>query len=169
MNTHDSIFHKAILKLLAEIFDGPTGDEAYILNPGDSGLLRQLESISAAAASRRPAPDRPPIAAHVDHVLYGIRLMNRWVGGEKNPWAEADWTASWKRTTVTDEEWRTLREQLRSETRVWRDALARVTTYLPQQGITGAIAIVAHLAYHLGAIRQIDRSIRGPSAEQTAP
>jgi hypothetical protein len=34
--------------------------------------------------------------------------------------------------------------------------------------LTGAIAIVAHLAYHLGAIRQIDRSIRGPSAEQAA-
>jgi hypothetical protein len=31
--------------------------------------------------------------------------------------------------------------------------------------LNGVIASVAHLAYHLGAIRQIDRAIRGPSAE----
>ena len=29
---------------------------------------------------------------------------------------------------------------------------------------TGAIASAAHLAYHLGAIRQIDRATRGPTA-----
>ena len=32
-------------------------------------------------------------------------------------------------------------------------------------GVAGMIAGVVHLAYHMGAIRQIDRSIRGPSAE----
>jgi hypothetical protein len=30
--------------------------------------------------------------------------------------------------------------------------------------LNGVIASVAHLAYHLGAIRQIDRSIQGPKA-----
>jgi hypothetical protein len=30
--------------------------------------------------------------------------------------------------------------------------------------LNGVIASVAHLAYHLGAIRQIDRTIRGPEA-----
>lgn len=32
--------------------------------------------------------------------------------------------------------------------------------------LNGAIGSIAHLAYHLGAIRQIDRGTRGPSAEQ---
>jgi hypothetical protein len=32
--------------------------------------------------------------------------------------------------------------------------------------LNALIASVAHVAYHLGAIRQIDRTIRGPSAEQ---
>jgi hypothetical protein len=33
----------------------------------------------------------------------------------------------------------------------------------------GWIAVsVIHLAYHLGAIRQIDRSLRGPTAEDEA-
>jgi hypothetical protein len=30
--------------------------------------------------------------------------------------------------------------------------------------LTGMVSSVVHLAYHLGAIRQMDRRIRGPSA-----
>src|SRR5262245_12471896 len=102
MNNADSVFHRALPKLLIEIFEGPPGDEAYILNPGDSGLLRQLESISAATASISPASDKPPIAAHADHVHFGLSLLNRWVGGETNPWANADWNACWKITAITE-------------------------------------------------------------------
>jgi hypothetical protein len=157
----------ALALLASELLEGPAG-ECYVLNVGDQGLVRSLDRLSAASASAIPPTGGASIAAHVDHVLYGVRLMNRWVGGESNPWAEADWTLSWKRTTVTDEEWRRLREQLRDETRRWRDALSRAGTDLPRQALTGAIAILAHLAYHLGAIRQIDRSIGGPSADQAA-
>jgi hypothetical protein len=153
--------------LASELLDGPQG-ECYILNMGDTGLLRSLDRLSAAAASTRPVSGGAPIAAHVDHVMYGLRLMNRWVGGEANPWKDADWTLSWKRTSVTDQEWRALREQFRHEAKRWRDALSKADTDLEGMALTGAIAIVAHLAYHLGAIRQIDRSIRGPSAEQAA-
>src|SRR5580693_7595405 len=103
MNAVDSTFHRALSKLLIEIFDGPPGDEAYLLNPGDDGLLRQLDSISAGTASTRPMPGKTTIAAHVDHVHYGLALLNRWAAGEANPWADADWNASWKRVAVTDE------------------------------------------------------------------
>jgi hypothetical protein len=136
---------------------------------GDQGLLRSLDRLSAASASTIPPSGGTSIAAHVDHVLYGLRLMNRWVAGEQNPWQDADRTASWTRTTVSEDEWKALREQFRHESRVWRDALSRASADdLRGQMLTGAIAIVAHLAYHLGAIRQIDRSIRRPSAEQAA-
>jgi hypothetical protein len=154
MHTNDSIFRDATLKLLAEIFDGPPGDEAYILNPGDGGLLRQLESISAATASRRPARARPPIAAHVDHVLYGLSLLNRWSAGEENPWADADWNASWRVEQVTDEEWRARVARLREVAHAWREALARRQNW-DDVAAAGTIASVAHTAYHLGAIRQI--------------
>src|SRR5262245_46028793 len=70
MQNPDSIFQRAISKLLTEIFEGPPGDEAYVLNPGDPGLLRQLESISASTASARPIPGKSSIAAHADHVHY---------------------------------------------------------------------------------------------------
>lgn len=60
MNKTDSVFQRAVSKLLTEIFNGPPGAEAYILNPGDPGLHRQLETISASTASRQAIPaDRP--------------------------------------------------------------------------------------------------------------
>jgi hypothetical protein len=112
MSSTDSVFKRALSKLLIEIFDGPPGDEAYLLNPGDPGLLRQLDSISAKAASNRPMPGKTTIAAHIDHVNYGLTLLNHWIAGEANPWADADWGASWKRRTVNEEGWKKLREDL---------------------------------------------------------
>ena len=89
-------FHAALGKLLVEVFDGPPGKEAYMLNPGDPGLLTLLEGIDGRTAGSPPGAGQKAIAAHADHVRYGIALLNRWVGGEKNPWADADWEASWR-------------------------------------------------------------------------
>src|SRR5690242_13675010 len=123
MNQTDSIFHGAVSKLLTEVFEGPPGSEAYIVNPGDPGLHRQLESISAATASRQVIPGRSSIAAHAHHLYFGLSILTRWLSGEKDPWANADWNESWRRTTVTEDEWRALRQNLRKEADAWREAV----------------------------------------------
>ena len=99
----------------------------------------------------------------MDHVCYGIDLMNRWSDGEADPWSGAGWAASWRRTTVSEEEWAALRERMREAARRWRQALETPRTMSVLE-LNGVIASIAHLAYHLGAIRQIDRSIQGPKA-----
>ena len=156
--------HTSLDTLFRELIEGAEADACWMLNKKDPGLLRSLETLSAAAASKVPAAGGATIAAHVDHLTYGLSLMNRWVGGEKNPWETADWTASWKRTTVSDTEWATLRQGLAREARAWLKALGTPHDYSGFE-LTGAMASIAHLAYHLGAIRQIDRSIRGPAAD----
>ena len=155
--------HASLALLFAELIDGASPDAAYMLNRTDPGLLRSLDGLSAEAASSAPASGGASIAAHVDHVRYGLELMNRWGEGEADPWSDADWTASWRRTAVSDEQWDALREQLRGETRRWRKVLQTPRTMSALE-LNGVIASVAHVAYHLGAIRQIDRSIRGPKA-----
>jgi hypothetical protein len=150
----DSIFQRALSKMLTEIFDGPPAREAYLLNPGDPGLLRQLDTIDAAAASTRPMPGKTTIASHVDHVHFGLTLLNRWAAGEENPFAGADWNASWQRTTVTESQWQTLRNNLRSEAKKWQKALATRTNW-DDIAACGALSSAAHTSYHLGAIRQI--------------
>lgn len=167
MTSKTSPLGDSLALLFSELVNGSDG-ECYMLNPGDRGLLRSLDALSSEAASAVPAGGGASIAAHVDHVLYGIHLLNLWAAGEENPWADADWTASWQRGSVNDDEWAALREQLRIETEKWKASIAG-SGDLEGVALNGVIGSVAHLAYHLGAIRQIDRALRGPSAEQAQP
>ena len=150
----DKVFRRALCKLLTEIFDGPPGSEAYLLNPGDPGLPRQLDTISARDASTRPMPGKTTIAAHIDHVHFGLTLLNRWANGEPNPWSDADWNLSWKKTAVTESEWSTLRSNLRRQAEAWRKVVTERTDW-DDTTAAGALSSAAHTAYHLGAIRQI--------------
>src|SRR4051794_40458235 len=98
MNTHD--LAGTLATLLGELVDGPAGEEAYMLNRADPGLFRSLDKLTAADASAAVAGGAP-IAAHVDHLRYGLALMNRWSVGE-NPFETADWSTSWRKTSVSE-------------------------------------------------------------------
>jgi hypothetical protein len=156
---------KALSDLLTELVDGPPSEATWILNSGDRGLLRSLDRLSAEDASSPTSLGGPPIAAHVDHLRYGLELLNRWSRGERNPFATADWSVSWRLDRVTDAEWAALRDRVRAEATEWRDAVVRPRE-LNSVELTGTIASVAHIAYHLGAIRQIARSLVGPPAAE---
>ena len=155
--------------LFAEIVFGSPNPETptFMLNRGDAGLLASLDRITFDAASMG-TDDGASIAAHVEHLRYGFAILNRWVSGEEAPWANADWTQAWKTRTVTEAEWQTLRDELRREAESWSRALAepREMGNAAARWVTGS---VAHTAYHLGAIRQIGRAARGPTAEDEKP
>jgi hypothetical protein len=154
--------HRAISTIVRELVEGSGEEWCWVLNPRDPGLLASLDRLSAAEASE-PAPDGgPSIAAHVDHVRYGLQLLNRWRNGE-DPFADADYGASWTRTSVDGEGWTELREQLRLEASNWLKAIEEPRP-LDRITLTGTVAGAAHLAYHLGAIRQVNRTLRGPQA-----
>lgn len=157
MNTND--IANTLSTLFGELIDGPAASGAYMLNGGDLGMLRSLDNLSASAASA-PTSTGSSIAAHVDHVRYGLSLMNRWSAGE-NPFKDADWGASWKKPAVTDHEWKQLRTDLRTEASRWLNVL-RTPREVQQIELNGVIGSIAHLAYHLGAIRQINSALRGP-------
>jgi hypothetical protein len=142
---------------------GAAPDAAWVLNRGDRGLLASLEALSAVAASARPG-GRSSIAAHVDHLRYGIELLNRWASGEDDPFATADYSASWRRQNVSETEWRQLRDALARDARAWERALLQPRS-VDLAGLTGMLASVVHLAYHLGAIRQINLAAAGPPAQ----
>ena len=68
--------------LLGELVNGAAKDGGYMLNGGDEGLLTSLEKISAAEASALTVTGSS-IAAHTDHLRYGLSLMNRWSNGRE--------------------------------------------------------------------------------------
>ena len=147
--------------LMGELIDGTPPTGGYMLNKDDAGLLRVLDRLSAAEASQK-INGGSSIAAHVDHVTYYISLMNRWSEGEK-PWRTADWGASWRRTTVTEDEWAKLRRSFNDEMRKWMSVLNEPRD-VESVELTGMVASIVHLAYHLGAMRQMNRKLGGPMA-----
>ncbi len=151
---HNYALHQATLHLLNELFNGTPESGGFMLNPGDPGMLEQLGRVSADVASTRNVEGLTTIAAHVDHVLYGISLLNRWANGEPEPWNDADWSQSWKRTNVTEDQWDDLRSRLRNGVEEWMGYVQERTEW-DHLAACGTIASLAHSAYHLGAIRQI--------------
>jgi hypothetical protein len=159
MQTSETI--SALSRLLSELVDGTSGQSgAFMLNSGDVGLMRSLDKLSAADASRS-ANGGATIAAHAQHLRYGLSLMNRWAAEGGDPFADATWDAAWKTSTVDDGAWRTIRDGLRTETQRWLEAVSAPRTVTDVE-FTGMVASIAHLAYHLGAIRQISKETRGP-------
>jgi hypothetical protein len=147
--------------LFSELVNGAkTGGGAFILNSGDIGLLRSLDKLNAAAASRS-VNDGATIAAHAQHERYGLSLMNRWATEGGNPFADAKWDEAWKTKAVDAAQWDEIRGGLRHETQRWLQAL-KSPRQASEVELSGMIGSIAHLAYHLGAIRQIDKSARGP-------
>jgi hypothetical protein len=149
----------ALARLFAELTEGVTGS-GFVLNTGDIGLLRSLDTLSAAEASRS-VNDGATIAAHTQHVRYGLSLMNQWAADGDNPFANAKWDEAWRISTVGETEWAEIRDGLRDETRRWA-AVLQAPRQVQEVELTGMLASVAHIAYHLGAVRQIDKAVRGP-------
>jgi hypothetical protein len=162
MNTQD--LTRSFTRLFAELVDGAPVTGGYMLNRGDPGLLRSLDNLSAPEASASSVGGAT-IAGHVEHLRYSFSLMNRWAGGEKDPWTGADWRAAWRTTSVTDAEWQALRSALASECHRWLEAMGQPREVVKPE-LNGILGSIAHLAYHLGAIRQIARAARGPTANE---
>jgi hypothetical protein len=159
MNT--SSISATLATLFGELVDGTSSPNgAFILNTGDRGLLRSLETLSAGDASSS-ANDGATIAAHLQHVRYGLSLMNRWAREGGNPFADATWDAAWKVSAVDDVQWDEIRSGVRDEAHRWLQVLETPRDVADVE-LSGMIASIAHLAYHVGAIRQIAKSARGP-------
>ena len=160
-----ALLHRVMLIHLSEVLYGP-GTDAYFLNPGDRGLIASLDLLSAEAASERPG-GRSSVASHVDHLRYGLSLLNRFAHGE-DPFGDANWAESWTRQQVTDEQWKTLRTELARESRAWMEAMKHPPEW-DEAGLASAVGSIPHLAYHLGAIRQLAQAASGPSAMAPDP
>jgi len=160
MDTTDT--SASLARVFAELVDGvPAANGGFVLNTGDAGLLASLGKLSAADASRS-ANGGATIAAHAQHLRYGLSLMNEWAARGGNPFANAKWDDAWKVSGVDGSAWADICGGLRDEAHRWLSALRSPRTVTDIE-FSGMIASVAHLAYHLGAIRQIHKDSRGPT------
>ena len=151
-------FVRASLDLLDESLTGPADPHRtwVVSSEPASGLLGTLDALSAEDASRAPVPGARTIANHAQHELFALDLARHRLEGQ-NP--EADWDSSWGTGAVTEPMWANLRAELRRAGTDLRKIIEskEIWSDLETQGL---IATLAHLTYHLGAVRQIARTFR---------
>jgi hypothetical protein len=138
----------SLLTLLDETFE--KGSVAYLDRGGS--LFETLDGINADAASRSVSPSRGSIAAHVGHIAFYLEVIQRSMRGEAV--GEVDWKESWRTQRVNTKEWDGLKARLRQAYTGVLAAVKGQDAWDRPQDVTDSLAILAHSAYHLGAIRQ---------------
>jgi hypothetical protein len=139
--------------LFKETFEGTGGASSHFIDPKGGSLFETLERITPELASKKRAGSS--IAAHCEHTRYYLKILPEFMRDE-NP--KADWPGSWQKSQVDALEWGALRTALRAE-------YENVTLYLQgiqtwdDEMIGGGLSMLAHSAYHLGAIRQLAKML----------
>ena len=149
-------FTGSLFTLLKETFEGPPPKTASAYLDQGGGLFQTVENVTAEDASRAVKPGAPTIAAHCAHARFYVSVLHRYMQG---PLEDVDWKQSWLVQTVSPAEWEALREELREAYTSLTEALRSVEGW-GERPVGAALAIVAHTAYHLGAVRQLVRMVR---------
>ena len=148
-------FKQEVFDLLEEAFDEHHG---RFLDKGTS-LSETLNSISAAQASQRAGKNCATIAAHVEHVRFYLDVLVEIMKTEKI--VRVDWRNIWETVSeVTPEEWEAQKQRLRESYERVLDTIRNYDRWQNDYGLAGSLSVVAHTAYHLGAIRQAWCAIR---------
>jgi hypothetical protein len=142
-------FTKALLTLLDETFDDVHG---FYLDK-DTSLFQTLATITADEASIPVGGGCATLAAQVKHTAFYLDVIEKSVRDPNFP--KADWGEIWRTVDrVTAGEWQSIQDELRTNYNRIQNLIETTPHWPSENEIGGAIAVVAHTAYHLGEIRQ---------------
>ena len=142
-------FTAALYGLLDEAFDNVHG---YFLDRGTS-LFETLATVSAEEASIPVGGRCATLAAQVKHIAFYLDVLEKAVRTQQ--YERQDWGKIWRETSsVTAEEWEAIQSELRAAYGRIKTLVADTTDWNSEDTLGGAMAAVAHTAYHLGEIRQ---------------
>jgi hypothetical protein len=146
-------FLEALVYLLRETFEGSAeGQPSAYLDRG-VGFFTTLDDLSAEAVSREIG--ETTIAAQTEHAKFYLDRLCEFISGRNE---RVNWEDSWLIETVNDDEWNALRWSVRTAYESALKCLAGVDSWdTNRSGM--AMGLIAHSAYHLGAIRQLAKSV----------
>jgi hypothetical protein len=154
MSIEQKDFTNNLFSLLKEFFESPPTTGASCLDQ-KTGLFNTLSNLSAEQVSKR-TNDAPSIVAHCEHVRFYNNLLLSDLKGETI--GKVDWKKTWLLQSVTTEQWATLRATLKSQYQEMMGMLESFDIW-DDDKVGIPMAILAHTAYHLGAIRQLIRFV----------
>ena len=147
----DAVLREA-QELIRETFEGGLPGQGTQYLDHDSGIRSTLGTLAPDQASFSRT-GHPTIAAHARHMNFHLRAVSEWMEGDRR---KRDWKGSFKPERVNADEWSQLQEDLeRSRSELIRVLASLDAERFEKEGIGAAMGAVAHLAYHLGAIRQL--------------
>ncbi|MCT4477766.1 hypothetical protein N0U24_11450 [Peribacillus frigoritolerans] len=142
----------SIKMLLKETFEGPGNDGSYYTDSRpNTGIFGTLDGLTAEDASR--SINGSTIATHSDHTRYYLWVIRTMISGTD---FEKDWDASWTIAQVDEVKWAEIREGLHKE---YVTLFKEIDTIDLGKWLTNVNATIAHSAYHLGALRQMLKSL----------
>jgi hypothetical protein len=154
MSVEQKDFTNNLFALLKEFFESPPTTGASCLDQ-KTGLFDTLSSLSAEQVSKR-TNEAPSIAAHCEHVRFYNNLLLSDLKGETI--GKVDWKKTWLVQSVNDEEWQSLKNKLKEQYKELMGMLESFDTW-DDDKVGIPMAILAHTAYHLGAVRQLIRFV----------
>lgn len=146
---------EAAVTLFDEAHRGPAGSGTWFVdNEPGCGLFGTLGGLDAERASR-PLGAGDPLtpASHAAHLRYALSLANRAARGE-DPYKDANWARSWDTRNVDEAEWKALLAGLEKEYEELRRVMGGEQAWESRDFMTGLLGLIAHAAWHLGALRQ---------------
>jgi len=140
-------FKKALFEILDETFENHHG----IFTDKGTSLFATLETITPAQASR-PVFTGYSIAAQVAHVTLYLDVLDRYLHTQQNE--HVDWEEIWRTVReVTPDEWLARKADLKRAHQAVLATLQGIEVWEEEPAIASAFAVLAHTAYHIGAIR----------------
>lgn len=155
---------EGILDILKEAVEGGTpGQGTAFLDgtkadgSGNHGLIATLAGLSAAQASQDV--HGTSIAGQARHTAFHMEVIVAWQrDGKRGPF---DWLGSFQPAQVSETEWAELQGRVRQ---AYDELVAFAHTEKdkePDGDISGGLAGgMAHVAYHLGSIRQMQKAVQ---------
>jgi hypothetical protein len=149
----------AWLVMFTEAFEGVRegADGTYFVQ-GKEAFLPIVGPLSATQASHDFGPGVNTIAAHTRHAAYYVSLLNALARGEP---VRPDWEASWSMQTPDPDEWRAIQEDLAEQYRELRGHVESGRVPNDQDQMHYTMAQLAHIAFHLGSVRQLAIQLPG--------
>ena len=142
------VFRKELLDLLDETFERTQG----IYLDRETSLFETLDALTAEQASKPISPKGATIAGHTEHIAFYLGVLTDCM--ERRPIGDLNWQESWKVGAVDAEAWDAVRQRLQAAHKRTLDVVQGLDTWEGEDDIGASLAILAHTASHLGAIRQ---------------
>lgn len=153
MNIAKDDFLKDVLVVLRETFEGsPDGQGSAYLDRG-IGFINTIDNLSAEQVSKIIVDTT--IAAQTEHAKFYLDRLCEFMTGRTE---SVNWEQSWLIETVNETEWNALRDAVKKSYENVLRTIAGIETW-DGSNVGDPIAIIAHTAYHLGAIRQIAKGV----------